>query len=71
MTGLLFDKALPDRKPSSDWFIPECIYSGHLFPEYLSGAAYVITNDVMQSWIQTLDHYFGPYHVVDIEDSLQ
>jgi hypothetical protein len=68
MTGLLFDKALPDRKPSSDWFIPECIFhlSGHLFSEFLSGAAYLITNEVMQSWIQTLDNYSGP--VIDIEN---
>jgi hypothetical protein len=68
MTGLLFDNARPDRNSSSDWFIPECIYSGDFFPEYLSGAAYVITNDVMESWIETLDHYSGP--VIDIEDLL-
>jgi hypothetical protein len=66
MTGLLYNKPPPDRKPSSDWFIPECIYSGDSYPVHLSGAAYVITNDVMESWIETLDHYSGP--VIDIED---
>lgn len=46
--GNLVAGARPVRDPASKWYTPTSLYSGSFYPKYVSGAAYVISGDLVR-----------------------
>lgn len=45
--GSVVAGARPVRDPASKWFTPADVYAGSFYPKYVSGAAYVISGDLI------------------------
>lgn len=52
MYGVLFRKAKPNRHPSAKWYVPKNQFEGDMFPDYLSGTAYVMSRDVVPKLLE-------------------
>jgi hypothetical protein len=66
ITGVLLNKQKPNRDPNSKWYMPESIYPDEYYPNYPTGAAYIMTRDIIKSWNETFEKFSGP--VIDIDD---
>ncbi|KAF2368492.1 Glycosyl transferase family 31 [Trinorchestia longiramus] len=50
--GCLFCFVRPVANPSSKWFSPSYMFSGHFFPNYLSGTSYVLSGSVINPLLE-------------------
>jgi hypothetical protein len=59
MTGALFYGTKPIRDLNLPWFVPECLFPDVYYPDYMSGTAYVMTNNIFGIFLnyQTFDKY--------------
>lgn len=53
LMGYLIRGAKPFRNPSSKYYVPNSVYSEAEYPNYLSGAAYLLSADVARSIMMT------------------
>jgi len=54
--GHLIAAAAPIRDPSSKWYTPKHIYPESMYPNYMSGTAYVISGDLVSDLVTSSSH---------------
>lgn len=70
ITGKMFARSKPIREPHDrnayKWLVPKQVYDKEFYPRYLSGAAYVMSSDVISKLFRSVLNYSGP--VLHIDD---
>lgn len=70
ITGRLFKDSKPVRDINSEyankWFVPKDLYPEDYYPPYLSGAAYVMSTDIIEKLYKHSINNSGP--ILDIDD---
>ena len=69
ITGKMFVKSKPVRDISDQyghkWLVPKYIYDKDYYPPYISGAAYVVSSDVIPQLYWSAVNYTGPVLYID------
>jgi hypothetical protein len=66
MTGYIHLDLDPKRSLDDVYLNPECVYPDRQFPVFILGGAYLMTRDVIQPLLRTLEQYSGS--VIEMDD---
>ena len=66
LSGSLFVGSGVERSTYQRWYMPAQYYPKTTYPPYLNGPAYIMTNDITDKLLRTIDEYKG--FILDIDD---